>query len=1074
MAEYVPESLRGLLLHDARICEANRISTTSSASPSYDTPTAEDTPRARLEAYTGAADAVGGSAGSGYSECWIDVSRAGTSLPGQGAGQILWSPLDPSTPSTQRGWLPPRVVTRFEWAAYESATLTYAQPCALSLQDGSLLIAYVRQTSGASTVIRCKRYAPEASAGSEVEIAADTYLTYSLASFDMGPALVQLPDGRILCFYLTRRNSILFMNVSQSSDNGTTWTQTVKEAGGLVLTGITTTAGLRVVYHGGYLTCLVQIAANQAYHYVSDSMGANWVGVDLPLNARGAVLVALPGGGVGMLYVEDSHTYLRFTTKSGPFSPFNVTTYIRLVHSTVGNVAVDIDNERAYIAACVAQDGSIYCAFRSSGASPGCRVKLIQFNPPPTADSSSGYSTDLLWSDPTASWDAEPLSWDDDSKRMIAFALAPHTGGLRLLSSYEGTAAPKTGSIGMLTLGGWSSTTFAEATFGQYNDATPYGICYVPFIIPQSVAGWTRTGASVGSLVSTGFQQSFAGAAQDEYAVTGGDSGVLLALFTHTQNSGGSRTADDSFVHALCTDGATTEHNVKIRFEATSARMVDVNNAGATLGSDLTGLTAATAYDWQVYMNLDKVYVWYKLTTATEWTLWQQVTPVSASVAASALFEWGTNSTNASTATWGFVGVAHYADPAGGFYHSIVIGITGRPLGVSPVYVSSGLSVRATRAPVYAGDLWQVPLRHTYGGDALDPLIQPSPRRGWRSTGTTAQSIVWDTGVGTTSLLSPAIGLHVSRPLCRTVELEGSPDNATWTTLVSLDCASGMSGLTFSRNGDIVTRNGGTTGPDYAALDEFAGGWAIMESGGTTYVREILGNEEGVWAATGKPMKIRIDGAPSAPASGTLAIIRPAATGIAWSVTTLYRYYRIRVAALTQDAGSPGYLALGSVVIGPLLPFGTEYSRGRTLATQHAQEVTTLQNGARSVRRLAPPRRAVEFAWVDGVDTTQVYRDFTLSATPDYVAAVTSGAGLATRKATDLIAGMADRQQGARLPVVYLPALAYKVAGTSTAQRDRQMYGRLLTDTFTRVAGLGNESENEIHTIGTVRIEEEV
>ena len=108
------------------------------------------------------------------------------------------------------------------------------------------------------------------------------------------------------------------------------------------------------------------------------------------------------------------------------------------------------------------------------------------------------------------------------------------------------------------------------------------------------------------------------------------------------------------------------------------------------------------------------------------------------------------------------------------------------------------------------------------------------------------------------------------------------------------------------------------------------------------------------------------------------------------------------------------------------------------------------------------------------MDTTQVYRDFTLSATPDYVAAVTSGAGLATRKATDLIAGMADRQQGARLPVVYLPALAYKVAGTSTAQRDRQMYGRLLTDTFTRVAGLGNESENEIQTIGTVRIEEEV
>ena len=46
-------------------------------------------------------------------------------------------------------------------------------------------------------------------------------------------------------------------------------------------------------------------------------------------------------------------------------------------------------------------------------------------------------------------------------------------------------------------------------------------------------------------------------------------------------------------MEALCTDGATTEHHIKIRFTSTSARCLDMNNAGATLGSDLTGLTAA-------------------------------------------------------------------------------------------------------------------------------------------------------------------------------------------------------------------------------------------------------------------------------------------------------------------------------------------------------------------------------------------------------------------------------------------------------------------------------------------------
>lgn len=1074
MAEIVPDRIRGLLLHDPRFCEANRALTTTEAAPTFGTPAASgSTPRARLEAWTGASDAAGGTEGSGYDERWVECIRAGGSLPGSGAARILWSDADPAS-AEQRGWMPPKVVMDFQWARYESATLTYHQPHAIELADRSLLLAYVREVSGASTTIRCIRVAPESAPGSEVEIADDTYLTYGLADYDTGPALVQLPDGRVLCFYLTRRNSILLMNVRASEDNGATWVQTVKEAGGFALTGITASAGLRVVYHGGYLTCVVQIAANQAYHYASADMGASWSAIsgDSPLNARGACLVALPDGGVGMLYVEDSHTYLRFTTKSGPFAPFNTTSYIRLVVSTAFNIAVDIDNERAYIAACVAQDGSIYCAFRSSGSSPGCRIKLIRFNPIPTADSSSGYSTDLLWEDieaAAASWDSEPLTWGDDNERMIGLTLAPHLGGLRLISGYEGSVGAKTGSLGMLTLGGWSTQVVSGVTFGMYNDATQYGIAYVPFTLASLVAGWTRTGASVATLTSTGYNQSFAGAATDYYSVTGGDSGYLFALFTHTQNSGGSLTADDSFVHALCTDGATTEHNVKIRFSSTGARMVDLNNASATLGSDLSGLTAGTAYNFMIYMNLDTVYVWYKLTTATAWTLWQSVTPTSASVAASALFEWGTSSTNASNATWAFVGVAHYADPVV-ISHSTVIGITGRPLGTLPVYVSAGLSVRATRAPVMGGDLWQIPLRYGYGADTLDPLIQSSPRRGWRSTATTAQIIKWDMGT-TAPFDCPAIGLHVSRPLCETVTLQGSANDSTWTDLITLDTTEGLAALDFTRSGDTIRRNGGDTSATYVQMDELVGGYVVLTSGGTDYVRPILSNSEGVWRATGRQLSIRIDDPNgTAPASGKVAIIRPAATRIAWAVTTGYRYYRLNVAALTQDADSPGYLALGAVTVGPLLVFGRQYSQGRTVSASIGQEVTTLTNGARSVQNLAPVRRAVEFSWAEAnINTDQLY-----AAIPaqDYVAAVTSGSALASRHSDGLIEGALRRQVGARLPVVYLPSLAYEAAGSSVLIREGQMYGSLISDVHTRVAALGNETEDELVTIGTVRIEE--
>lgn len=133
-----------------------------------------------------------------------------------------------------------------------------------------------------------------------------------------------------------------------------------------------------------------------------------------------------------------------------------------------------------------------------------------------------------------------------------------------------------------------------------------------------------------------------------------------------------------------------------------------------------------------------------------------------------------------------------------------------------------------------------------------------------------------------------------------------------------------------------------------------------------------------------------------------------------------------------------------------------------------------MTSGYRSVRTLAPPRRAVEFAWAEGVATKQAQADISTAGAPDYVAAVTAGQPLATRNAGDVIEGMARRQSGAGVPVVYLPRLDYLDTGTTIGRQDQQLYGRILTDTFSRVAPVGAESDTEIQTVGTVRIEEEV
>ena len=134
----------------------------------------------------------------------------------------------------------------------------------------------------------------------------------------------------------------------------------------------------------------------------------------------------------------------------------------------------------------------------------------------------------------------------------------------------------------------------------------------------------------------------------------------------------------------------------------------------------------------------------------------------------------------------------------------------------------------------------------------------------------------------------------------------------------------------------------------------------------------------------GLQLRLQMPSSGSLPSSGTLAILWPSSTRIAWNVTTAYRYWRVRVAALTLDATtSPQYLSAAKLVVGPLLPFSTDYSWGRTVALAQQQEIITGAAGQRSVSRKGSPRRAVEFGWVDGIDSRWVF-----SSDADHIAGV--------------------------------------------------------------------------------------
>jgi len=1051
MAETVKPNLRGLLLADPRFCDAGlstSLTTATQTGATADSPVRQGNEAAKMDA----ADLQTGSVVA--AERWLQTRRAG----GHGypnPARVTWSETDGGT---ERSWMSPAQCLDFFWVAYEGAD-TFHNAATLGLADGSVLIVYKRTVATLTTFRSMILNAEGYSLSTEVTIGSTSYSPGERSR----PGICQFPNGRIL---------LIAGNISgwYSDDSGNTWVES--ERGALTVAA----SYVSVAYHGGYITIVSQAAAATCLSFTSADQGGNWTLDASGIMAfTGAICLGLPDGGVGMLYVDTADGELKWARKPAPNAPFDVTNAVVIYDGDTFKSSVDKYQDYSDVAACIGQDGLVCVVFRLHDPAGvgvhGCRMAVVRFSPgiqPAAVASGEWFHPDCIWDYDNAVQDGEAMDWADPAERCENMALAPRAGGYLLVSNFVGAAGAKTGSIGAFILGGWSSIQYAPATFGRYNDAVIYGRCYAAFTLPQDVAGWTQTGAGVPTLTQDG-----AGVAAVADFLWEGDADGDVAFGVATVKvTGGAITAEDNFIRVVRTDGATYHYSVTLRLSSTGARLWD-DNAGATLGSDVTGLTASTHRQWIVWLGND-VNVAYREQDDSEWVETHSIgaaTNDATPPAALSSVRWG-STTGAGTAFWRWVGAFASADTTvQAALPTFPDDPHGRPTSTRTQYLSSGLGFRSSGAPTFGGDQWQFPVRYSKGLDALDPILTPSPARSWRSTATTEQKIAWDLDQDT-SLLSPAIGLHVVSPLGRTWYLEASTDGVTWATLLTLDAAEGMNGLTFTRSGDMVYQNAGSSASYAVHADELVGGWAILTSGGgTNYAAQILANSSGQWRASGKGFQLRLQ-LPSSgtlPTSGTLAILWPSATRVAWNVTTLYRYWRVRVAALTLDATtSPQYLSAAKLVIGPVLPFSTDYSWGRTIALAQQQEIVTGRAGQRSVKRLGGPRRAVEFGWQGGIDTYWIF-----GSDADHIAGVASGPALAMSQDPRMVEEAVLRQQGARYPLVYLPSLVYASGGTAAVGNERQLYGRIVSDVVTRVATMGEEADDEVQTVGTIRIEEE-
>lgn len=1052
--EEVKPTLRGLLLADSRLSWENRYTsgtTATQAGPHPDVAIGQGSERARLDTVdlqTGSVVAA---------ERWVQVQKAG----GHGypsPARLTWSETNGGT---ERSWMGPAQCLDFFWLAFESGLTTYSNVALLGLADGSTLAIYVKLVSGTATGIFARILGAE-----DTGYTASAEFTVLSTTTNTKLGICQLPSGRIL---VCDSDQI----IAYSDDSGNAWTQSAASPTG----GVGTYSS--IAYHNGYLTMVSQVAASSvSYWYTSTDYGGTWTATGDGLT-YGAVALGLPDGGVGLVYVEPSARKLRYATRPSPFAEFDLTNSVVIYDGDTFKASPDTDGDTAHVAACVGQDGLICVVVRlhdpAAVTTPGCRMLVVRFRPGiQPATITNYFHPDCIHDskDQSLDYDGESLDWGDKDERCYLPKLAPRGAGYLLACTFETLAGTVEGSIGGFVLGGWSSIQYTPVTFGRSTDALIYGRCYAAFQLPQAIAGWTQTGVGVPTLTSDGANIS----SIVDFLYEGDADGAQVFAVATAKATAGDISAEDNFIRVVRTDGATYHYSVTLRLSSTGARLYD-DNAAATLGSDVTGLTASTHRQWLVWLS-GAYFVAYRDMDDTDWTVTHTssggadaANDATPPVAVSSV-RWG-STTGAGTAHWRWVGAFASADatvqPA---LSAFLAEQKGRPTSTRTQYLSSGVGYRSSGSPFFGGEEWQLPVRYDYALANLDPCVTPSPSRAWRSTATTEQVYAWDLGADT-SMMSPAVGMTVLNPLGRTWYLEGSTNGSAWTTLATLDAAEGMSGLTFTRTGDMVYQNAGASASYACHTDELVGGWAVLtSSGGTIYAARILGNTEGAWIGSGKPLHLRIElpASGSLPTSGTLAILWPAATRVAWAVTTQYRYWRVRVEAITLDATtSPQYLSASKVVIGAFIPFGQDYSWGRVLSMSPQQQVVTGRAGQRSVQRLNGPRRAVEIQWTDAN-----YAKSTFLNSPNWIAGAASAQPLAFAHDFRQVEGLILRQSGARYPVVYLPTVPYASGGTTLVGSERQLYGRILSDTVTRVATSGNEADNEATTIGAFRMEEEL
>ena len=1069
-------SYRGILVSDPRITKDSiwsAQSTYNQATPRTGSPEPQRDTDLVLE---GAGDQ------SAAKELRILAQRGG--FPGPDGATFAWRNQGDAL---YRGYNFPRSASNWEsivWANNTGATKKGETPNAITLQSGVVLCAHQRVIDDGGDVQAIYVSARNASTGAWVPV--QVMKIGSVSTFGLQPTILQLPSGRVLLFHYVTLTGTMQIRMRYSDDDGATWAigsgeclQTAIDISGSPGSGNTgyDCYTMDAAYLNGQILLVVELELHDTaggttkqqvlLQLASSDLGCTFSQVELPTGYGGHKPTIVTAGGVFHVF--------SLKHKTG--------TTAQIGYRQIANAYQSLSNagEHAEIADYWATatdtgdkvtEGSIAATVDDVG---GLHVYGVKF--------SGSYATRQACSaDNGDSW-AEFESWDrgqgDASTYPDDFAATFQRGRVLLFHSWETDVSAFENSLAVVYLGGYSDVELPRPAEDVTTTSQIGMDGFYPFELPENV-GWTATGSGTGALLSSAL--SVTGTLARYYSKTYTATIAQGSLSLVQASVAASGSGGDYAAYSVRLDDGANGYQATVRLYTDHLELWD-QNAGSQISGDMTiGVTAGVQL--LLAMANNDVRLWYRANSTSEDTQWI-AGPTSSSLTDNST---GSNSRifgnkvfavggATVTSNWAMVRTAAGTAVGAGLAAGQVNpdDLFGRAFGPRAVYVDGGATISAIDGPAFAGDSWNIDTRYEYPIADILPAVAPSPITGWRSTDEAQQTVAFQLDAAAETIaLNDVIALHLEGINWRRGKLQGYDIGTTsWVDIVTLDAATGQTGLTFARAGNIAYPSGGTSAGTWYYMANELNGATVELVGGTTVRRKISANNEGVWRdTTTKQLKIKLDStAGGDPATGTAHIWSPRLTAIVQMKGVTYQGYRIKIDAQT---GADGYFTIGSAVLGPVFVFGRDYSWGRVRSIEPNVEVTTALDGSRRSRKLGNARRAVDFGWTEGVDLTNLS-----GTTPDprYALGTTSGGAQPIAAAEEgplLMYGLADMLDGPHTPCVYLPRIPKGTPDTfQYVTRGYALYGRLAGGVRLETVQ-GEELSDEVTRVATVTIEEEV